>query len=48
MSGNDKQLWVNEHQKHMAKIKQAQIENGVELEVLLPFVLGKVIMGDVV
>lgn len=44
----DKQLWFNQLQSYVAKIKQAQSENDIELEALMPSVLNKVFKGEFV
>lgn len=44
----DKQLWFNKLQSYVAKIKQAQSENEIELEALMPSVLDKAFKGELV
>lgn len=44
----DKQLWFNQLQSYVAKIKQAQSENEIELEALMPSVLDKAFKGELV
>lgn len=44
----DKQLWFNRLQNYVAKIKQAQSENEIELEALMPSVLDKAFKGELV
>lgn len=44
----DKQLWFNQLQSYVAKIKQAQSENDTELEALIPSVLDKAFKGELV
>jgi len=46
--GYDKQLWFNQLQSYVAKIKQAQSENEIELEALMPSVLDKAFKGELV
>lgn len=42
----DKQLWFNQLQHKVEKIKQAQAENEVELEALMPSILDKAFRGE--
>lgn len=44
----DKQLWFNQLQSHVEKIKQAQSENATELEALMPSILDKAFKGELV
>jgi len=44
----EKQLWFNQLQSYVAKIKQAQSENEIELEALMPSVLDKAFKGELV
>lgn len=44
----DKQLWFNQLQNHVEKIKQAQSENEIELEALMPSILDKAFKGELV
>lgn len=41
-----KQLWFNQLQSYVAKIKQAQSENEIELKALVPSVLDKAFKGE--
>lgn len=45
---NDKQLWFNQLQNYVAKIKQAQSKNEIVLEALMPSVLDKAFKGELV
>ncbi|HFG1569426.1 TPA: restriction endonuclease subunit S [Vibrio cholerae] len=44
----DKQLWFNQLQSYVEKIKQAQSENATELEALMPSILDKAFKGELV
>ncbi|EKO3569189.1 restriction endonuclease subunit S [Vibrio sp. 506] len=44
----DKQLWFNQLQSYVEKIKQAQSENEIELEALMPSILDKAFKGELV
>ncbi|HDY7458310.1 TPA: restriction endonuclease subunit S [Vibrio vulnificus] len=44
----DKQLWFNQLQSYVKKIKQAQSENEIELEALMPSILDKAFKGELV
>jgi len=44
----DKQLWFNQLQSYVEKIKQAQSENGTEIEALMPSILDKAFKGELV
>ena len=44
----DKQLWFNQLQSYVEKIKQAQSENATELEALIPSILDKAFKGELV
>ena len=44
----DKQLWFNQLQNYVEKIKQAQSENATELEALMPSILDKAFKGELV
>ncbi|HCT9261300.1 TPA: restriction endonuclease subunit S [Proteus mirabilis] len=44
----DKQLWFNQLQSYVGKIKQAQSENEIELEALMPSILDKAFKGELV
>lgn len=44
----DKQLWFNQLQSYVEKIKQAQSENETELEALMPSILDKAFKGELV
>lgn len=44
----DKQLWFNQLQSYVEKIKQAQSENATELEALMPSILDKAFKGKLV
>ena len=44
----DKQLWFNQLQGYVEKIKQAQSENATELEALMPSILDKAFKGELV
>lgn len=44
----DKQCWFNQLQSYVAKIKQAQSENEIELEALMPSILDKAFKGELV
>lgn len=44
----DKQLWFNQLQSYVAKIKQAQSESEIELEALVPSILDKAFKGKLV
>lgn len=44
----DKQLWFNQLQNYVEKIKQAQSENETELEALMPSILDKAFKGELV
>lgn len=44
----DKQLWFNQLQNYVEKIKQAQAENETELEALMPSILDKAFKGELV
>ncbi|MDE1223663.1 restriction endonuclease subunit S [Vibrio aestuarianus] len=43
-----KQIWFNQLQSYVAKIKQAQAENEIELEALIPSILDKAFKGELV
>lgn len=44
----DKQLWFNQLQSYVEKIKEAQSENATELEALMPSILDKAFKGELV
>ncbi|MEI8594460.1 restriction endonuclease subunit S [Photobacterium sp. Hal280] len=44
----DKQLWFNQLQSYVEKIKQAQSENATELEALMPSILDRAFKGELV
>lgn len=44
----DKQLWFNQLQSYVEKIKQAQSENATELEALMPSILDKAFKGELI
>ncbi|MBE0349300.1 restriction endonuclease subunit S [Pseudoalteromonas lipolytica] len=44
----DKQLWFNQLQSYVEKIKQAQSENEIELEALMPSILDKAFKRELV
>tara|TARA_Y100000052_G_C2947161_1_gene84643 strand:+ start:130 stop:1281 length:1152 start_codon:yes stop_codon:yes gene_type:complete len=44
----DKQLWFNQLQSYVEKIKQAQLENETELEALMPSILDKAFKGELI
>ncbi|HGE6067328.1 TPA: restriction endonuclease subunit S [Vibrio cholerae] len=44
----DKQLWFNQLQSYVEKIKQAQSGNATELEALMPSILDKAFKGELV
>ncbi|EGR3219265.1 restriction endonuclease subunit S [Vibrio parahaemolyticus] len=44
----DEQCWFNQLQSYVAKIKQAQSENEIELEALMPSILDKAFKGELV
>lgn len=46
--GYNKQIWFNQLQSYVEKIKQAQAENETELEALMPSILDKAFKGELV
>lgn len=44
----DKQLWFNQLQSYVEKIKQAQLETEIELEALMPSILDKAFKGELI